>query len=99
MRQYAEICMTVKKLLRDDIRECNTMRVKEDRKRPQEVTTKEECKVMIYLSIYLSHSHVQTEIYKTVRKLLRDDIREYNTMRVKEAVETGNGLKKAPNKE
>ena len=28
------------------------------------------------------------EIYKTVRKLLRGDIREYNTMRVKEAVDT-----------
>ena len=35
----------------------------------------------------------------TVRKLLRNDIREYNTMRVKEAVETGKGLKKATNKE
>ena len=39
------------------------------------------------------------EICKTVRKLLRDDIREYNTMRVKEAVETGKGLKKVTNKE
>ena len=39
------------------------------------------------------------EICKTVRKLLRDDIREYNTMRVKEAVETGKGLKKATTKE
>ena len=29
------------------------------------------------------------EIRKIIRKLLRDDIREYNTMRVKEAVETG----------
>ena len=29
------------------------------------------------------------EICKTIRQLLRDDIREYNTMRVKEAVETG----------
>ena len=40
-----------------------------------------------------------SEICKTVRKLLRDDIREYNTMRVKEAVETGKGLKKATTKE
>ena len=39
------------------------------------------------------------EICKTVRKLLRDDTREYNTMRVKEAVETGKGLKKATTKE
>ena len=39
------------------------------------------------------------EISKTVRKLLRDDIRECNTLKVKEAVETGNGLKKATNKE
>ena len=39
------------------------------------------------------------EICKTVRKLLRDDIQEYNTMRVKEAVETGKGRKKAINKE
>ena len=30
---------------------------------------------------------------------MRDDIREYNTMRVKEAVETGKGLKKATTKE
>ena len=29
------------------------------------------------------------ERYKTFGKLLRDDIREYNTMRVKKAVETG----------
>ena len=35
------------------------------------------------------------EICKTVRKLLRDDSREYNTMRVTEAVKTGKGLKKA----
>ena len=39
------------------------------------------------------------EICKTVRKLLRDDIREYNTTRVKKAVETGKGLKKATTKE
>ena len=39
------------------------------------------------------------EICKTVRKLLRNDIRAYNTMRVKEAVDTGRGLKKAANKE
>ena len=39
------------------------------------------------------------EICKTVGKLLRDDIREYNTMRVKEAVETGKGLRKATTKE
>ena len=39
------------------------------------------------------------EICKTVRKLLRDDIREYNNMRVKEAVETGKAIKKANNKE
>ena len=32
------------------------------------------------------------KICMTVRKLLRDDIREYVTMRVKEAVETGKGL-------
>ena len=35
------------------------------------------------------------EICKTVRKLLRDDIGEYNTMIVKEAVETAKSLKKA----
>ena len=39
------------------------------------------------------------DICKTVRKVLGDDIREYNTMRVKEAVETGKGLKKATIKE
>ena len=39
------------------------------------------------------------EICKTIRKLVRDDIREYNTMRVKKAVETGKGLKKAVNRE
>ena len=41
---------------------------------------------------------MREEICKTVRKLLRDD-REYNTMRVREAVETGKGFKKATNKE
>ena len=39
------------------------------------------------------------EICKPVKKLLRDDIREYNTMRVKEAVETEKDLKNATNKE
>ena len=39
------------------------------------------------------------EICKTVRKLSRDDIRQYNTMRVKKAVETGKGLKKDATKE
>ena len=36
------------------------------------------------------------EICKTVRKLLRDDNREFNTMRVKEAVETGKASRKPP---
>ena len=35
---------------------------------------------------------------KTIRKLLRDDIREYNTMTVKEAVETGKASRKPPPK-
>ena len=39
------------------------------------------------------------EIYKTLRNLLRDNIRDYNTMRVTEALKTGKGLKKATNKE
>ena len=39
------------------------------------------------------------EICKTARKLLRDDIREYNTTRVKKAVETGKGLQMATTKE
>ena len=39
------------------------------------------------------------EICKTIRKLVRDDIREYNTIRVKKAVETGQGLRKATNRE
>ena len=39
------------------------------------------------------------EICKTVRKLWGDGIREYNTMRVKQAAETGKGLNKATNKE
>ena len=39
------------------------------------------------------------DICKTVRKLLRDDTREYNTMRVKEAMGSGKGLKKATKNE
>ena len=39
------------------------------------------------------------EICKTTRKLVGDDIRECNTIRVKEALKTGKGLKKATNKE
>ena len=39
------------------------------------------------------------KIGKSARKLLTDDIREYNTMRVKEAVETEKGLKQALTKE
>ena len=38
------------------------------------------------------------DICKIVRNLLRDDIREYSTMRVQESVETGKGLKKTTNK-
>ena len=34
------------------------------------------------------------EICKTIRKLLRDDIREQSAIRVKEAVETGKGINK-----
>ena len=48
--EYAEICKTVRKLLTDDIRECNSMRVKEEvetGKGLKKATTKEECKVMI----------------------------------------------------
>ena len=48
----------------------------------------------------ISRANIEyAEICKTIRNLLRDDIREYNTMRVKEAVETGKGLKKATTKE
>ena len=48
----------------------------------------------------IPRTHIEhADICKTVRKLSRDDIREYNTMRVKEAVETGKGLKKATTKE
>ena len=39
------------------------------------------------------------EMGKTVRKLLIDDNIEYNSMKVKEAVETGKYLKKPTNKE
>ena len=39
------------------------------------------------------------ETCKTIRKLVRDDIREYNSIRVKKAVETGKGLRKATNRE
>ncbi|MEE4247402.1 MAG: reverse transcriptase domain-containing protein [Kangiellaceae bacterium] len=35
------------------------------------------------------------ELCKTIRKKMREDIREYNTMRVKEAIENGKGLKKS----
>ena len=39
------------------------------------------------------------EICKTIRKLVRDGIRENNSIRVKEEVEAGKGLKKATTKE
>ena len=38
-----------------------------------------------------------SELCKTIRKKMREDIREYNTMRVKEAIENGKGLKKSLN--
>ena len=38
------------------------------------------------------------EVCKIVRMLMRDDNREYNTMRVKEAVETGKTSRKPPPK-
>ena len=49
----------------------------------------------------IPHTNIEyAEICKTVRrKLVRDDIKEYNTMRVKGRVEAGKGLKKATNKE
>ena len=68
-----------------------------------------KCPSTYYLSSTKQHSENRnnpqyslwyvSEISKTVRKLLRDDVREYSTMRVKEGVETGKGLKKATNKE
>ena len=39
------------------------------------------------------------ELCKTIRKRLREDLREHNTMKVKEAVESRKGLKKAKEKE
>ena len=46
----------------------------------------------------IPHTNIEyAEICKAVRKLLRDDIREYTTIRAKEAVETGKGLTKATN--
>ena len=35
-----------------------------------------------------------SELCKTIRKKMREDIREHNTMRVKEVIESGKGLKK-----
>ena len=46
------------------------------------------------------HANIEyAETCKTIRKLLREDVTEYNTTRVEEAVETGKRLKKAANKE
>ena len=53
---------------------------------------------MIERGIPRTHTEY-AEICETIRKLVRDVIREYNTVRVKEALETGKGLKKASNKE
>ena len=39
------------------------------------------------------------EIGKTMRKLCRDDVTEYNTVRVNKAVETGKSLRKPTNEE
>jgi len=38
-----------------------------------------------------------SELCKTIRKRMRDDIREHNTVRVREAIESGRGLQKAGN--
>ena len=47
-----------------------------------------------------SHTNLEyVEICKTIRKPVRDDIREYNTIRVKKAVERRENFKKATNKE
>ena len=53
---------------------------------------------MIQRSIPLTNIEY-AETCKTIRKLLREDVKEYNTNGVKEAVETGKRLKKATNKE
>eukprot|EP00794_Sanderia_malayensis_P004319 gene4318-4893_t len=39
------------------------------------------------------------KLCQTIRKRLREDLREHNTMRVKEAIESGKGLKRAKEKE
>ena len=36
-----------------------------------------------------------SELCKTIRKSMREDIREHNTMRIREAIESGRGLQKA----
>jgi len=38
-----------------------------------------------------------SELCKTIRKTMREDIREHNTMRIKEAIESGKGLQRAAN--
>jgi len=38
-----------------------------------------------------------SELCKTIRKSMREDIREHNTMRIREAIESGRGLQKATN--
>ena len=40
-----------------------------------------------------------SELCKTIRKMMRDDIREHNTLKIKEAMETGKGLKKVKSQE
>jgi hypothetical protein len=37
------------------------------------------------------------ELCKTIRKMLREDLRDHNTMRVKKAIENGKGMKKSTN--
>ena len=77
---------------------------KEERRREEKLKqeTKELLKERRAMAKKDLNDQVKREYNKlcqTIRKRLREDLREHNTMRVKEASESGKGLKRAKEKE
>lgn len=52
---------------------------------------------MVNKDRYARENIEYSELCKTIRKMMREDIRQHNTLRVKEASETGRSLKRIIN--
>ena len=88
--------------LTETIKECaletagKSRRRKEEKLKPEtKELLKERRNLASKLDLNAQEKIQYAETCKTIRKKMREDLREYNTLKVKRAVESGKGLKKA----